>query len=491
MAGERILVVDDEEGIRRLLVRLCSLEGYQVETAADKASAFQALESGFFNICIADLRLPDANGIEVLRYAKRLYPDCEVIILTGYGDLQTAIEALRLGAYDYLQKPIFDLQLILIVIGRALERQRLAQHNSRLLADLQAANRELEFRRRQQLQYIHYIGRALSGALDCQEVAQVLVQGLLEATGCDGSGVLLLARDGVDSPVALTGSRRPLGPTAQRALLRAMLQAVPEAWRPKEDAVVLQTLMEPTTSPLDEEPWQQQQVGLLMVREDLHGVAVMASHEAQSLSEEAKSFFEILISQGAIALANARLFARANELATRDGLTGVYNHRHFFELLEAEINRAERHNQELAVIMLDIDGGYGTGLKFVNDTYGHPAGDELLRQVAETLITHVRRSDVVARYGGDEFAILAPQTGEREAYILAARICQKFMETTFTIAGHETRVTFSVGVGVFRPGQGQTATGVVSVADRGLYLAKEQGGNRVCLVGQEMYRSGS
>ncbi len=207
MAAERILVVDDEEGIRRLLVRLCSLEGYQVETAVDKASACQALEAGFFNICISDLRLPDANGIEVLRYAKRLYPDCEVIILTGYGDLQTAIEALRLGAYDYLQKPLFDLQLILIVISRALERQRLARHNANLLADLQVANRELEFRRRRELQYIHYIGRALAGALDCREVAQVLVQGLLESTGCDGSGVLLLARDDVEAPLAITDGK--------------------------------------------------------------------------------------------------------------------------------------------------------------------------------------------------------------------------------------------------------------------------------------------
>ena len=148
MAGERVLVVDDEADILQLLERVCQGAGYTVLTAENGAGARRILEQGFVNACVLDLRLPDAHGIEILRYAKQLHPDCQVIILTAHGDLETSIEALRLGAYDYLQKPLLDLQLIPVVISRALERQALAQRNAQLLRDLQEANNELDLRRR-------------------------------------------------------------------------------------------------------------------------------------------------------------------------------------------------------------------------------------------------------------------------------------------------------------------------------------------------------
>jgi len=117
-------------------------------------------------------------------------------------------------------------------------------------------------------------------------------------------------------------------------------------------------------------------------------------------------------------------------LATRDSLTGLCNHGHFFELLELEINRCNRYGHDLAVIMLDIDKNHG--LKHVNDTYGHQAGDDLLRQLAMILQLAVRGADVVARYGGDEFVILAPQIGQ-EGLALGRRLCETLRETSFTV----------------------------------------------------------
>ena len=198
MAGERILIVDDEESIRTFLQKVCAREHYQVSTAADLRSAQESLADGPYNLVILDLSLPDGSGLEVLRQAKAVHPESEVIILTGYGDLGSAVESLRLGAYDYLQKPVFDLQLILRSVSRALERQRLTRHNAQLVWDLQAANAEVEHRRRQQLLNISYIGQALSGALRAEQVAELLIRALLNLTACDGIGVLLLHRDGRD-----------------------------------------------------------------------------------------------------------------------------------------------------------------------------------------------------------------------------------------------------------------------------------------------------
>ncbi|HHX66099.1 MAG TPA: diguanylate cyclase [Chloroflexi bacterium] len=471
--------MDDEESIRRLLGRLCEQEGYSVVLAEDGASAFEALNQTSFEICIIDLHLPDTHGLRILRQAKKLYPDCAVIILTGHGDLQTALEALRLGAYDYLQKPLRDLQLILISISRALERQKLARQNEVLVDELQNANRELDMRRRQQIQYIHHIGQALAGALQPHDVARVLVQAMLGSIPCDAAGVLTLPRDTQHQAMAITGAPQRLSNRTRRLLVGMMADYLPETVRPDARSIQMWTVPAESTE-ISDEDWGTVKYGLLSLRDNLSGVVALARHSDEPFSDEAQAIFGILVSQGSIALENAYLFGRMRDLATRDSLTGLYNHGHFFEMLEAEIARAERYGQELAVIMLDLDGA--RGLKRINDTYGHQAGDELLRQVGRLLVANLRRADIVARYGGDEFVILAPQTSSEQAHALANRLCARLREHAFIFNGTPEHVTVSVGLTIFRPGEKQTASSVVGRADRNLYTAKNRGGDQVCFL---------
>ena len=104
------------------------------------------------------------------------------------------------------------------------------------------------------------------------------------------------------------------------------------------------------------------------------------------------------------------LNARLNQLANTDGLTGLYNHRHFQEMLEREVMRSGRHNREFALLFLDIDN-----FKKFNDEYGHVKGDQVLQNVAQSIKDNVRQSDIVARYGGEEFVIILPETGQEGA----------------------------------------------------------------------------
>jgi len=493
MAGEHVLIVDDEASIRTPLSRLCQREGYDAVTAEDGASAMRRLDECAPDVCIADLRLPDTDGLQVMRRVKERYPECEVIVLTGYGELSTAVEALRLGAYDYLQKPVSDLGVIVNALSRALERQRLARDNERLLRGLQEANRELELRRRQQLQYINYIGQAMSGALNGCEVSRVLVRAILESVDCDAAAVLVLGPSQDVRSWVLVGGRGNLAPEAVHQLLEKMLARVPDHLRRLPDDVHVEALSGEERVEADMGGWGMVEASLLQVRGDPEGVVVMARHAGRPWGEEALGFFHVLATQGGAALANARLFVRSQELATRDGVTGIYNQRHFYELLEAEISRSERHSLPFAVIMLDLDRGGsgkddaqgGVGLKTINDTFGHQAGDQLLREVAAYLANAIRRADWIARYGGDEFVILAPQTGRDSALALANRVRKQLGRAAFDVAARAIRLTASVGVGVFRPGTGDTAGAVVSRADQGLYLSKERGGDQVCLVDAE------
>lgn len=160
-------------------------------------------------------------------------------------------------------------------------------------------------------------------------------------------------------------------------------------------------------------------------------------------------------------------------LAITDPVTLLKNHRFFQDQLKIEVARAVRHERSLALIMIDIDH-----FKTFNDTYGHPAGDRLLREVGSRLIEAVRNLDTVARYGGEEFAILLPDTSAESARLVAERIRTGFASVPFLLSnGNSTLVTVSLGIATC-PQHATTAAALVEVADQALYRAKGQGRNQ-------------
>jgi len=173
--------------------------------------------------------------------------------------------------------------------------------------------------------------------------------------------------------------------------------------------------------------------------------------------------------------------AELMELSTRDGLTGLYNRRYLFEQLAAEVERAVRYQQPLSCIMLDMDD-----FKPINDRYGHLVGDELFRQAAETFRSIPRRVDVIARYGGDEVAILLPATGTDPALSVAHRVCDTMAHKTFTVERLQIAMTVSLGVACLDPRNPITSDELVRRADVALYSSKRAGGNRVTVWSSDM-----
>jgi diguanylate cyclase (GGDEF)-like protein len=477
MTGDRILIVDDAAEVRGLLGRLCRREGYVTVEAASGEEAVVLLQAGSYQVAVIDLVMPGMGGVELLRHIREHCPQTDSIILTGYGELETAATTLSLGAYYYLQKESFNFSLIPLVVGRMLERQRLAQANEELIGELTEANRELGIRREQQLDSVQHISRALAGGLDVRDIANVLAQALASLIDCDACGVLVGAVEIVDRPLAVITSRRPLSESSAGALAEAMLAAV-EGLRDGEPEIRLITTR--TGSPADDEPWTQLQTVAVSSRGAQLGVCLVGRHDSRALEVEDLDILRILGAQGGIALENSYLFARMRDLATRDSLTGVYNHGHFYELLGAELSRNERTGRQLAVIMIDVDKDPRHGLKAINDTFGHQAGDALLCEIAQRLTANLRQADSVARYGGDEFVVLAPETGEEQAIALANRLWSRIREHPFVVAGSDVSLTTSVGVAVSHPGRDDNPQRLVGVADQACYRAKELGRDRVC-----------
>lgn len=180
------------------------------------------------------------------------------------------------------------------------------------------------------------------------------------------------------------------------------------------------------------------------------------------------------------AIQNVMMFEETRRQVVIDGLTKVYNHRYFQTQMAIEWSRAQRYRTNLCLLMLDIDN-----FKRFNDRYGHPRGDDILRAVATILVKNVRIADTVARYGGDEFAIILPQIDKKGAITVATRLQKDVARKKFMVRKKATSVTISIGGMILPPSRlvGK-ASDMIDVADKALLQAKKRGRNSTILIGK-------
>lgn len=205
------------------------------------------------------------------------------------------------------------------------------------------------------------------------------------------------------------------------------------------------------------------------------GMLSAQSYQPYTYTPEDQYLLEMLAAYAAIALENALLFGEVQRLAITDSITGIFNHRHLFELARREFTRARRFGRPLSMIMLDIDH-----FKPVNDTYGHPTGDQVLHSLAHFLQGKIREVDILARYGGEEFTIILPETDLAAAYLLAERLRKEVAAQAFATDKADIRITISIGVTTLTEETPDLAA-LVSCVDSAMYDAKHDGRNRVAI----------
>ena len=217
-------------------------------------------------------------------------------------------------------------------------------------------------------------------------------------------------------------------------------------------------------------------VGLLFPiksRGKLIGILALGNkRQGTFFSHEDIELVHSMASQAGIVIENARLYTQATVRANTDGLTRLYNHRHFHERLEQEIARGSRFGTRFSLIMLDLDL-----FKPYNDIYGHLAGDKILRKIAGYIKNSIRSLDMAFRYGGEEFAIILPEAWFDDAYKVAERIRQTIESK---MSDQTMPLTISLGVASW-PADGVMAEEIIACADTALYRAKQTGRNRTCL----------
>jgi diguanylate cyclase (GGDEF)-like protein len=210
----------------------------------------------------------------------------------------------------------------------------------------------------------------------------------------------------------------------------------------------------------------------LVCADEALGSLTVAARRPRAFGKDKREMLGVLANHVAVSLMNAQMYGRMEEMATTDGLTGLVNHRTFQERIGEMLARADRTSGRQALLLTDIDH-----FKKVNDTYGHPTGDVVLKGVAQVVRDCVRKVDVAARYGGEEFAVVLEGTDLQGARQLAERIRQEVGKQVFQSEKGPFSCTLSLGIAVY-PDDGKDAKTLIADADQALYHAKHSGRNR-------------
>jgi diguanylate cyclase (GGDEF)-like protein/PAS domain S-box-containing protein len=423
MQVTRILYMEDDPGLARLMQKTLHRAGYDVATACNGEEGIAMARAGEYDILLVDYNLPVCSGIDVIRTLSEHGKLTPTIMVTGSGSEKVAVEALKLGAIDYMIKDVEMgyLELLPMIIEQALYKQRLIREREEMYEALQKS--EERYRR------------------------------LVELSP-DGIVLLVNGKFAFINPAGI----ELLGFNEQEELIgRLMMELVHPDYRAIFAEQANYVVASGSTSPWIEERFIRRDGSELDVEVAGGPFTYLGEPTLQVIfrditeRREAKEHLE--------------------RLAHFDSLTGLPNRAMFFDRLNMAIAEAQRYDQQMALLFLDLDY-----FKAVNDTLGHDAGDMALVETTRRLKECVRECDTVARMGGDEFTvILGKISGERDAAVIAERIIAS-MTAPFHLGCQVAYLGVSIGISIY-PGYSTDIGSLLKMADIAMYHVKETGKN--------------
>jgi two-component system cell cycle response regulator len=459
-----VLILDDDQTFARTLVRLLGENGYDAATLSSSDSLFEYLATRPVDLLILDLSLPGKDGFAVLEALRKdpAHTTLPILVLSSAAPEETSVKALGLGASDFIGKPL-----------------RLRELLARIRARLRAG-RELDQARAETRAHAALVEllREITTNLSPRELYQVLVRRVASSLRIPRCSILL-GRPGAERVTVVAASENPM-----LTDLSVDLSRYPEIRRSLETGEVVlvrDTRADPVFQELQDVSTTSALVLPFSLRGERAGVFFLRTGEGDPPLGDADLRFAAQVAQSAVsAIENSLDLQEASrreeavrQLVDTDALTGLLNRRALSEKLHREIERAERYGTVLTCVMIDINQDEAVG-----DRRDQPTGDRILVQFADLLRREQRMVDVLARYDGEVFVVLLPETGSSGARLFAERILRRVGHTAFGDAGTPLPISVSLGLATFPDERAGDEESLLQLADRNLQRAKSDGRNR-------------
>ena len=490
MDRARILIADEDDVLARTISWLLKEQGFDVTVTLGGERLLGALAEHEPDLLMFDVMMRGVDGYDLLHRinADPRWRDMPVLVVSALPTDEATARLLSLGATDFVSKPFHVRELLARIRMQLRVRQELLHARSALRStevELDRVRAEAENRRK-----IVDILHEVTGDFSSEELYHILVRRVARALDISHCS-LVLARPGDQVGVVAAAYEAP-----GLAHLEIRLERYPEIRAALEtgEPVLIEDVDASALYNDVRLDWAAagtlvpyRSVVALPFRLDGEQAGVIFLRtllDEPPLARSDVEFADTVVRAAVAAIRRAQMIestradkARFEVLALTDPLTQTHNRRALMERLTSELERARRYALHLSVLMVDLDH-----FKAINDSYGHVVGDEVLRGVSRVLQREARAVDVVARFGGEEFLVVLPETGEEGAVALAERIRARVEETPPVTGGEYgwLRVTVSIGVATVPSPRVNSPEELIAVADEALYRAKAQGRNRVC-----------
>src|SRR3990170_8404014 len=458
MSKGKILVVDDDAFFRALCSDILTSGGFFVKSASTGTEALGLVDNESFDIVITDLVMPVVSGMEVLERTKQHNTLTDVIVITGHGSIETAIAALKAGAFDYIRKPLNEDEL-LHTVGSCLEKKKLLEENQDMRQSLK----------------LFEVSRAITTTLDINKLYNLALDALLQLVPGEAGIVAFYENEG-----------KSLDIKAARHLNTCDSDRIMEVFKHRferdlKGMVNISVIEKPELPPAENEALSdynsfmvaplmkgQATIGYLFIlsKAGKGGYSLRDIKNASFVAEHAGAAFE-----------NAQKYAEAKEMAFIDSLTNLYNAKYLELVLDKEIKRADRLMMPVTVLFLDLDN-----FKRVNDHNDHLVGSKVLIEIGKILLKCCREVDSVIRYGGDEFVVILVDADYNVAMRVAERVRTPIERHEFMKEeGLGLRITASIGVATY-PTHTRDKKELLKTADKAMNKAKDLSRNTVYLA---------
>ncbi len=488
MKGNLILLVDDSPLIVAMMSDLLMNAGYEVISASDGVEAINKAYSELPDLILLDVMMPKMNGYQVCRLLKNdeYMKYIPIIMFTTRDKPIEKFWGLHIGADEYVSKDIETenlLQLITKYIDKSLKYKSILKEkvkNITLIDILLKTNNILD----NKLYELTIVNRITSIAWQTKNFREVIIkvlQILEEIFNYELGAFCLLDEGNLNIYILTKGQLTIDAANIIESFCKKQLTSIGEVIN--DDKSKIYILKEDKDK--EEISINEDDLFAFNFKSNDTGIyrsLVFSDTQLTNISDSERHTYQLILEQALVVIENAYLYEKIRLRSVTDELTKLYNRRYFFVRVNEECERVIRYGGGwFTILILDIDH-----FKHVNDTYGHLAGDEVLREIAKILRTSVRSTDVAARFGGEEFIMLLPETDLQGGLKFAERIRKQIEEYQFKYKDKIIPVTVSIGVASGGCQENKMAPDVIiGHADKALYQAKESGRNRVCIYEED------